>query len=77
MLEAQEGRKLEAINHFKYTLELEPPDRVQAEVNYRMAEVYVSLGRRDRALTHLTAATNREPDGPWAKKSQEYLKLLR
>jgi type IV pilus assembly protein PilF len=76
MIEAQEGRKLEAINQFKNTLELEPPDRVQSEVNYRMAEIYVSLGRRDRALTHLTAAASHEPDGPWARKSQEYLKLL-
>jgi Tfp pilus assembly protein PilF len=77
ILEAQEGRNLEAITGFKETLELEPPDRVQSEVNYRLAEIYVSLGKRDRAVTHLTAAAVREPDGQWAQKSQKYLQLLR
>ena len=58
-------------------LEQEPGPSAESEVNYRAAEVYIALGKRDRALGHLTAAVAREPDGQWAAKSQEYLKLLR
>lgn len=76
-LEAQEGHRLEAIALLQEVLHLEPGARVESEVNYRLAEIYISLGKRDRAIGHLSTAVARAPEGPWAAKSQEYLKLLR
>ena len=43
----------------------------------RIAEIYVSLGRRQEAMGHLTTAVAQAPKGFWGKRSQEYLKLLR
>jgi Tfp pilus assembly protein PilF len=77
ILEAEAGRKLEAVERFQKVLGYKPGPLVEAEVNYRLAEVYVSLGRRDAALDHLAQAVAARPGSPWAKRSQEYRKLLR
>ena len=77
MLEAEQGRRLEAIGLYRQILDQEPGPSAESEVNYRVAEIYIALGKRDRALGHLTAAVAREPEGQWAAKSEEYLKLLR
>jgi type IV pilus assembly protein PilF len=76
-LEAQEGHSIEAIGLLQEILQLDPGLRVESEVNYRLAEIYISLGKRDRAIGHLSTSVARAPEGPWAAKSQEYLKLLR
>ena len=76
-LEAEQGHRLEAIGLLQQILELGPGPRVESEVNYRLAEIYISLGKRQRAIGHLSASVTRAPEGPWAAKSQEYLKLLR
>lgn len=77
ILESREGHHLEAIESFQQMLELEAIPSAEAEANYRLAEIYVSLGKRDRALGHLRAAVARAPGEEWGKKSEEYLKLLR
>jgi Tfp pilus assembly protein PilF len=77
VLEAEEGHKLEAIAILRSILEIELGPRAEAEVNYRLAELYISLGRRDRAVGHLIAAVEQSPDGQWGRRSEEYLKLLR
>jgi Tfp pilus assembly protein PilF len=77
ILESQAGRALEAVGLYQEILSLEPGPAAEAETNYRLAEVYIALGRRDRALGHLSASVAREPKGPWAKKSEAYLELLR
>jgi type IV pilus assembly protein PilF len=76
-LEAQEGHRLEAIALLQEILQLDPGPRVESEVNYRLAEIFISLGKRDRAIGYLSTSVARAPEGPWAAKSQEYLKLLR
>lgn len=76
ILEQGQGHHLEAIGLLDDILELKPGGRVEAEANYRLAEIYISLGKRDQAVGHLTAAVERQPDGEWARRSQEYLKLL-
>lgn len=76
IIETEEGHRLEAIGLLQEIIDQEPGPRVESEANYRLAELYISLGRRDRALGHLTASAAVEPDGEWARKSQEYLKLL-
>ncbi len=77
ILEMEEGRQFEALEFFRQVLEYEPDLATQAEVNYRIGEIYVSLGNRKQAIGHLQAAVAQTPGGPWGVKSEEYLKLLR
>lgn len=76
ILEAEEGRRMEAISLFDHIIALEPGPRVESEVNYRLAELYISLGKRNRAMKHLARSVASSPDGEWARKSEAYLKLL-
>ena len=77
VLEAEEGHRLEAIGLLQEVIELEPGPSAESEANYRLAENYIALGKRKRAVGYLTAAVARAPEGEWAKRSEEYLKLLR
>lgn len=77
ILAQRTGNHLEALELYQSMLELRPDPNAQAEANYRAAEVYVSLGNRDRAVNHLMAAVAGSPDGEWGKKSEDYLRLLR
>ncbi len=77
ILEHEDGHRLEAIDLFQGVLTLEPGPSAEAEANYRLAEIYISLGKRDRAMNHLMAAVAQTPGGRWGKKSEEYLKRLR
>jgi type IV pilus assembly protein PilF len=76
-LELQEGHRLEAIGLLREVLALQPGAAVEAEANYRIAEIYISLGQREEALAHLNSAVAQTPDGAWGRRSQEYLKLIR
>lgn len=76
ILESEAGRQREAIEHFEQVLDRGPGPYAEAEVRYRMGEVFVSLGKRDRALEQFTAAADSPAGGQWGKKSQDYLKLL-
>jgi type IV pilus assembly protein PilF len=76
-LEVREGRRLDALHLLQSALQIQPGPNVEAELNYRIAEIYVSLGRREEAMGHLTTAVARAPRGVWGKRSEEYLKLLK
>jgi Tfp pilus assembly protein PilF len=76
ILEQEAGRKREAVEHFEKVLASKPGPFAEAEVRYRMGEVYVSLGNRGRAVEEFTAAADSPAGGQWGKKSQDYLKLL-
>ena len=76
ILESQENRRAEAIERFSQVLAARPGPSAEAETNYRMAEIYVSLGERDRAIAHLSAVIDKQPSGEWGRRSQEYRKLL-
>ena len=76
IFEGDAGHRLEAIRLYKDIIALAPGPAVESEVNYRIAEIYVSLGKRKEAMGHLTTSVARAPDSHWAKKSQEYLKRL-
>jgi Tfp pilus assembly protein PilF len=77
ILDAEEGKRVEAIERFERVLALAPGPLGTAEANYRAAEIYVSLGNREQALEHLVAASSQRPSGPWGKRSEDYLKRLR
>lgn len=76
ILAAQTGRRAEAIESFAKVLSARPGPSAEAETNYRMAEIYVSMGDRDRALAHLASVIERPGVGEWGRRSQEYRKLL-
>lgn len=77
ILDAQEGKRIDAIERFERVLALGPGPLGTAEANFRAAEIYVSLGNREQAVEHLVAATSQRPSGPWGKRSEDYLKRLR
>lgn len=77
ILESVERNHVAAMDHFQAVLELGLGGGAEAEVNFRMAEIYVSLGRRDEALRHFEVALEQSPHGRWGKRSKEYMRLLR
>jgi Tfp pilus assembly protein PilF len=77
ILEVEDGRQLEGLSFFRQVLEQEPGLEIQAQANYRIGEIYVALGKRERAIRHLKTAVVQTPGGPWGVKSEEYLTLLR
>jgi tetratricopeptide (TPR) repeat protein len=77
ILESEEGKRIDAIERFEHVLALSPGPLGTAEANFRIAEIYVSLGNREEALEHLVAASTQRPSGPWGKRSEDYLKRLR
>ena len=77
ILEQEQGNKMEAIRSYERVLGLLPGPSAAAEVNYRLAEIYLSMEKRPEALGHLRTAVVMAPDDPWGRKSEEYLKTLR
>jgi tetratricopeptide (TPR) repeat protein len=77
ILEADEGRQLEALEHLERVLAQKPGSLAAAETHYRMAVAYISLGNRDKAVHHLSLAIETRPSGEWGKRSADYLKRLR
>jgi type IV pilus assembly protein PilF len=76
-VELLQGHRREALTHLQEVLALEPGPAVEAEANYRIAEIYIALGQRSQAMGHLTTAQAKTPEGIWGRRSEEYLKLLR
>lgn len=77
ILDMEQGQRLEAVSLFLEVLESRPDANAAAEANYRIGEIYVALGNRARAVSHLMAAVASAPGGQWSTKSEEYLQLLR
>ena len=77
ILDEEAGDRVEALERFEHVIALEPGPLAEAEANYRIGEIYIALGNRDRAVQHLTAATAKEPNGQWGKRSEDYLRRLR
>jgi Tfp pilus assembly protein PilF len=78
VLEQKEHRYVPALRHFELASDGNrmPPDAV-AEANYRMAEIYVSMGKRKKAIQHFSVALESSPYGAWGTQSRSYLELLR
>lgn len=78
ILEAKQGHNVASIRALQKALD---SGRLtasgHAEANYRLGELFVGLGRRDKAVTHFKAAAKIAPDADWGSQSQAYLDLLR
>jgi tetratricopeptide (TPR) repeat protein len=77
ILDATEGMSREALRAFERALDNPIPASARAELHYRIAEIYVMLGERQRAVEHLEVAIQRAADDPWGQKSEAYLSRLR
>lgn len=78
ILEAEEGHRLAAVKALGRAIESgRLSTSGHAEANYRLGEIYVALGRRDKALAHFREAAKVAPDEDWGSQSQAYLDLLR
>lgn len=78
MLDQKEQRWLAAIRHYEHVVDSnQMPANGIAEANFHMAEIYVSLGEREKAIAHFELALERSPYGLWGEQSQSYLELLR
>jgi type IV pilus biogenesis/stability protein PilW len=76
ILDSKEGRRQEALENFTRVLESKPGASAEAETNYRLAEIYVSMGDRTRALEHLAVVIENQPTSDWGRRSREYRNLL-
>lgn len=78
ILEAKQGHVAAAVRSLEKAL---ASGRLSAsghaEANYRLGELFVGLGRRDKAVDHFKAAAKIAPDDDWGSQSQAYLDLLR
>ena len=78
ILEAKQGHAVAAIRSLQKAID---SGRLSAsgyaEANYRLGELFVGLGRRDKAVDHFKAAAKIAPDDDWGSQSQAYLDLLR
>jgi Tfp pilus assembly protein PilF len=77
IIEQAEGDCLGALRFFGEVLEVGPGPGAEAEVHYRMAECYVTLGRLERAIYDLEQAVELTPHGRWGRQSRDYLVMLR
>lgn len=77
ILEKAEGHPALALDHFQEVLGYNPNYSARSEANYRIGEIFVTLGRRGDALDHFAEATESWPSGPWSKQSKRYLNLMR
>ncbi len=78
ILHARQGHPLLAIKAFDRALDsghLGPSGH--GEAHYRLGEIYVGLGRREKARAHFQEATDMAPRAEWGSQSQAYLDLLR
>jgi Tfp pilus assembly protein PilF len=78
----EQGQLVEAVQHFEECVKIVSDRPVQvfgpaeAEARYRMAQAYVRLGKRDKAVDSLSIAVARGGESEWVRKSNDYLKVL-
>ncbi len=78
----ENGDHVQAVTHLEKVLAIlkdrpaESFRETEAQTRFRLAQAYISLGRRERALEHLRVASERGGASEWGKRSQEYLGVI-
>lgn len=78
ILESKLGHSLAAVTAFEKAIasgRLNGSGRTEA--NFRLGEIFVALGNREKAIAHFRAAVETGPMLEWGSQSQAYLDLLR
>jgi tetratricopeptide (TPR) repeat protein len=77
ILEEKQGHRLAAVKSLNKALASgRLTASAHAEANYRLGEIFVTLGKRDRAVEHFRVAAKIAPEADWGSESQAYLDLL-
>lgn len=78
ILETKQGHTLAAVTALKKAIASSRLSGAgRAEANFRLGEIFVSLGDREKAVAHFRAAVETGPMLEWGSQSQAYLDLLR
>jgi Tfp pilus assembly protein PilF len=75
ILEEASGNPRAAVKQFEWILKSDTA--ANAEVNFRLAQIYFSMGNRELAIQHFDAAVEDNPEGSWAEQALAYLEDLR
>ncbi len=76
------GESVDAIAEFQRVVKIvqsvpnNPLGHVEAQARFRLAQAYVKVGNRTKALENLKVAMERGGKGEWGQKSKEYLAVL-
>ena len=76
-LDQAQSRWLSAIRQLELASESKQLSPIaQAEAHFRMGEIYITLGRKDKAIEHFRAAEEKAPQNKWGTDSRTYLEML-
>jgi tetratricopeptide (TPR) repeat protein len=77
ILRSKQGKTLAAVRALDAALDSgRLGSSALGETHYRLGEIYVQVGRREKAIEHFHEATETAPYGNWGSQSQAYLDLL-
>lgn len=77
ILRTKQGKTLAAVKALDAALDSRRlGSSALGEAHYRLGEIYVKMGRRDKAIEHFRQATEKAPHDNWGSQSQAYLDLL-
>ncbi|MBY0400435.1 tetratricopeptide repeat protein [Myxococcota bacterium] len=77
ILESKLGHSLAAATAFEKAIESGRLDGSgRTEAHFRLGEIFVALGNREKAIAHFRAAVETGPTLEWGSQSQAYLDLL-
>ena len=77
ILETKQGHNLAAVVALEKAIASERLDGSgRSEASFRLGEIFVSLGDREKAIAHFRAAAEAGPMLEWGSQSQAYLDLL-
>ncbi len=68
------GQDLQATKTYTLALQYAPEN---PEVYYRLGNIYIRLGKKDKAIETLTRVTALDPVGDWGEKAESLLKNLK
>jgi Tfp pilus assembly protein PilF len=77
ILEREAGNSVKAVKLFRRVIEDTAAQEPRSEASFRVAEILVSMGHREKAIKYFIASVKTAPESTWAEESRDYLKILR
>lgn len=77
ILEREAGNTLKAVKHLRRVIKHPIGHGPRAEASFHVAQILISMGRREKAMKYFAVTVRTDPEGPWAEESRDYLKVLR
>jgi tetratricopeptide (TPR) repeat protein len=78
----EKGDLVEAVQALEEALEIlkerprEPFAMIEAQARFRLAQTYLKLGQRERAIEHLRVASERGGASEWGQRSRDYIRAI-